>query len=91
VHAVPRAPCADGRARARPTVEAANRDAPAFARIFKEMVLVARPGTPLPRAAKGTVNRKAALVLYDAEIRAVYAPLRKRARPSLTVPQLRGC
>jgi hypothetical protein len=92
MHAVACVPRADGRARARPTVEAANRDAPAvFARIPADMVLVACPGTPLPRAAQGTVNRKAVLVLYDAEIRTVYAPLRTRARPSLTVQQARGC
>jgi long-subunit acyl-CoA synthetase (AMP-forming) len=54
-----------------PAVEEANRMAPAFARIFKEMILVTSPSKPLPRAAKGTVNRKAAVVLYDEEIRAL--------------------
>jgi hypothetical protein len=52
-----------------PAVEEANRSAPAFGRIFKEMILVARPDKPLPRAAKGTVNHKAAIALYDEEIR----------------------
>jgi acyl-CoA synthetase (AMP-forming)/AMP-acid ligase II len=45
----------------RPAVEHANADAPAFARIWKEMILFASPDKPLPRAAKSTVNRKAAL------------------------------
>jgi hypothetical protein len=63
VYAVSRVPCADTHARARPAVEAAYRDAPAFARIFKGMVLAARPSTLLPRAANSTVGRKAALVL----------------------------
>jgi hypothetical protein len=52
-----------------PAVEEANRTAPAFGRIFKEMILVTSPGKPLPRAAKGTVNRKAAILQYEEEIR----------------------
>jgi hypothetical protein len=51
-----------------PAVEEANRTAPAFARIFKEMILAISPRKPLPRAAKSTVNRRAAVVLYDEEI-----------------------
>jgi hypothetical protein len=54
-----------------PAVEEANRSASAFGRIFKEMVLVARPDKPLPHTAKGTVDRKAAIALYDEEIRAL--------------------
>jgi long-subunit acyl-CoA synthetase (AMP-forming) len=52
-----------------PSVEEANRTAPTFGRIFKEMILVTSPNKPLPRAAKGTVNRKAAILQYDEEIR----------------------
>jgi acyl-CoA synthetase (AMP-forming)/AMP-acid ligase II len=55
-----------------PAVEEANRMAPAFARIFKEMILVTSPSKPLPRAAKGTVNRRAALVHYENEIHALW-------------------
>ena len=56
----------------RPTLEDANRAAPAFARIFKEMILVTHPAKPLPRAPKGTVVRKLALVLYEREIQNLF-------------------
>ena len=49
-------------------MEEANSKAPAFARIFKEMIIVTRPDKPLPRAAKGTVVRPQALQLYGEEI-----------------------
>jgi hypothetical protein len=35
------------------------------------MILVARQDAPLPRVAKGSVTRGAALALYDADIRAL--------------------
>ncbi|KAJ3877582.1 putative aminoadipate reductase [Lentinula edodes] len=54
-------------------VEDANRIAPAFSRIFKELILVASPDKPLPRVGKGTVARKAALALYEPEINELYA------------------
>ena len=52
----------------RPLIEMANEVAPAFAKIFKEMIIIADPDKPLPRAAKGNVSRKLALQLYDEEI-----------------------
>ena len=52
----------------RPIVEEANTMAPAFARIFKEMIIVTDPDKPLPRAGKGTIIRKQALTVYDKEI-----------------------
>jgi hypothetical protein len=36
--------------------------------VFKEMILVTQPAKTLPRVGKGTVSRKGALALYDAEI-----------------------
>lgn len=48
----------------RPCVEEANRSQPVFARIFKEMIIVTDPAKPLPRAGKGTVQRKFALAAY---------------------------
>ncbi|TFK46677.1 NAD(P)-binding protein [Heliocybe sulcata] len=55
-----------------PIVEESNRDAPAFSRLFKEMILVSDPERPLPRAAKGTVQRKPTVALYEKEIEALY-------------------
>ena len=52
----------------RPVIEEANRVAPAYARIFKEMIIVTGPAKPLPRAAKGTVVRPQALDAYAHEI-----------------------
>ncbi|PCH36937.1 acetyl-CoA synthetase-like protein [Wolfiporia cocos MD-104 SS10] len=54
-------------------VEEANAIAPAFGRIFKEMILVADPARPFPRAAKGTVIVKQTLKAYEADIDAVYS------------------
>ena len=48
----------------RPVVAEANALAPTFAKIYKEMILVADPKKPFPRAPKGTVVRKQALALY---------------------------
>ncbi|KAL1695048.1 hypothetical protein GGG16DRAFT_109571 [Schizophyllum commune] len=58
-----------------PIVEAANRAAPAYSRIFKELILVAHPDRPLPRTDKGTVIRKLALKVYDEETENIYKAL----------------
>ncbi|KAF9044190.1 hypothetical protein BJ165DRAFT_1479638 [Panaeolus papilionaceus] len=55
-----------------PIVEEANKLAPGFSKVFKELILISSPSKPLPRAGKGTVMRKAALVLYHDEIEAIY-------------------
>ncbi|TFK48709.1 putative aminoadipate reductase [Heliocybe sulcata] len=55
-----------------PVIEEANEDAPAFSRIFKEMVLVTSPNKPMRRAAKGTIMRKATLADYAQEIDELY-------------------
>lgn len=52
----------------RPVVEEANSVAPAFSRIFKELILVADNKKPFLRAEKGTVMRKATLDVYAQEI-----------------------
>lgn len=55
-----------------PAVEEANDTAPAFSRIFKEMILVTSPWKPMMRAPKGTVMRKATLNEYAQEIEDLY-------------------
>ncbi|KIP04467.1 hypothetical protein PHLGIDRAFT_193243, partial [Phlebiopsis gigantea 11061_1 CR5-6] len=55
-----------------PVIEEANAVAPAYARIFKEMIIVTDPAKPLPRAAKGTVVRPQALDAYAQEIDNLY-------------------
>jgi hypothetical protein len=49
----------------RPLVDEANHKAPAFARIFKEMIIVSDPAKPFPRAPKGTMLKKQVMVLYE--------------------------
>ncbi|KAF8174362.1 hypothetical protein K438DRAFT_1849366 [Mycena galopus ATCC 62051] len=55
-----------------PVIEQANENAPAFARIFKEMILVTQPGHPMVRTSKGNVSKKATLVLCNEEIEHLY-------------------
>jgi hypothetical protein len=52
----------------RPIIDEANRVAPEFDRIFKEMILITSKDKPLPRTGKDTVMRKMALKAYDDEI-----------------------
>ncbi|KAF7340995.1 Acetyl-CoA synthetase-like protein [Mycena sanguinolenta] len=54
------------------TIEKANKIAPAYARIYKEMILVTQPGKPLLRASKGTLLKKQSLGLYEQEIEELY-------------------
>ncbi|KAK1757157.1 putative nrps-like enzyme protein [Echria macrotheca] len=56
-----------------PSVEEANRVAPAHARVEKSMILVADPKRPLIRAAKGTIMRAASAAQYAAEIDKLYS------------------
>ncbi|KAH7929522.1 putative aminoadipate reductase [Leucogyrophana mollusca] len=62
-----------------PWVEEANKTAPAFSRIFKDMIIVTRSDKPMPRAGKGTVQKKSALQLYDAEINVLYESVESRS------------
>jgi len=55
----------------RPVVEEANKDAPNFSRIFKEMILVTSTDKPMLRAGKGTVTKKVTIQLYEPEIDAL--------------------
>ncbi|KNZ74034.1 Linear gramicidin synthase subunit D [Termitomyces sp. J132] len=69
-------------------IEEANRIAPAFSRIFKEMILFTSKDKPLPRAGKGTVMRKMALKTYDDEIEGLYATVEQSAKGEDVVPPI---
>lgn len=56
-----------------PSIEEANQEAPAHARVEKSFVLVTSPGRPLPRAGKGTLVRAPSIAQYTAEIDRLYA------------------
>ncbi|RDB20216.1 Non-canonical non-ribosomal peptide synthetase FUB8 [Hypsizygus marmoreus] len=64
-----------------PIIEEANKYAPAFSRIFKEMILIAAKDKPLPRTGKGTVMRKAALSAYDDEIKILFETIEASTKP----------
>ncbi|KAH8102917.1 hypothetical protein BXZ70DRAFT_1057354, partial [Cristinia sonorae] len=51
-----------------PYVEEANKHAPAFARLFKETIIIAHHSRPFARAAKGTAIRKLVIQAYQEEI-----------------------
>ncbi|KAK6223442.1 putative secondary metabolism biosynthetic enzyme [Pestalotiopsis sp. IQ-011] len=55
-----------------PSIEEANRDAPAHARIEKSLVFAAAPDRPLIRAGKGTLQRTASLEQYRRTIDELY-------------------
>ena len=58
-----------------PTIDHANEDAPAYARIFKDMVVITFPGKPFLRAGKGTVQRRMTLDQYQIELDALYSAI----------------
>ncbi|EIW83469.1 acetyl-CoA synthetase-like protein [Coniophora puteana RWD-64-598 SS2] len=68
-----------------PYIEDANSAAPAFSRIFKSTVLVAKAEKPFPRAGKGTVLRKATLNEYKTEIDALYENFSQDSTSELAV------
>ncbi|KAF8840152.1 acetyl-CoA synthetase-like protein [Paxillus ammoniavirescens] len=55
-----------------PVIEEANMTAPAFSRIFKEMILIASKSKPILRTHKGTLQKKATVKVYETEIDALY-------------------
>ncbi|KAJ3758360.1 acetyl-CoA synthetase-like protein [Lentinula raphanica] len=69
-----------------PHVEEANRLVPAFSRIYKETILVSSLDKPLPRAAKGTILRKATYQLYEKEIDRLYETIESNANSSPVDP-----
>lgn len=69
-----------------PYVEKANKDAPAFSRIFKEMILVATPEKPLLRSPKGTVMKAATLREYETEIGMLYEAVESSGSMSSAQP-----
>ncbi|KAI6138696.1 putative non-ribosomal peptide synthetase [Pisolithus thermaeus] len=69
-----------------PVVEEANKDAPNFSRIFKEMILVTSRDKPMTRAGKGTVTKKATISLYESEIDALYQSVEASAITGIEVP-----
>lgn len=55
-----------------PYVVDANKSAPAHAQLSRDMIMFAKPGKPFLRLAKGTVQRKTTVKLYEEEIEELY-------------------
>ncbi|PQE32867.1 NRPS-like enzyme protein [Rutstroemia sp. NJR-2017a WRK4] len=55
-----------------PSIHKANEVCPAHARIEKDFIIFTSPDKPLPRAGKGTVQRKLVLHLYQTELDGLY-------------------
>lgn len=60
-----------------PTVQKANSQCPAHARVSKSHILFTTSEKPMSRASKGTVQRKLTIASYAAEIDALYADVDK--------------
>ena len=56
----------------RPLVDEANKTAPSFSRIFKDMILIKAPEKPIPRTPKGSIQKKVTIKTYASEIDALY-------------------
>ncbi|KAJ8126523.1 hypothetical protein O1611_g7114 [Lasiodiplodia mahajangana] len=55
-----------------PSVETANKECPSHGRIHSNMIIFTSAAKPMLRAAKGTVQRRMTLNLYEAELNALY-------------------
>ncbi|KAI9685585.1 MAG: putative NRPS-like protein biosynthetic cluster [Bathelium mastoideum] len=62
-----------------PSIEEANRECPAHAKVAKTHILFASPKKPVLRAGKGTIQRAVTLNRFESEIEALYADADKIA------------
>ncbi|SJL02274.1 uncharacterized protein ARMOST_05600 [Armillaria ostoyae] len=69
-----------------PTVKKMNQFAPQHSRLFKEMIIVTKPGRPLTYTAKNTVRRQAALNDYNAEIETLYKTVEDSTQAGILPP-----
>ncbi|KAI0070731.1 acetyl-CoA synthetase-like protein, partial [Panus rudis PR-1116 ss-1] len=69
-----------------PTVEKMNEYAPQHSRIFKEMIMVARPSKPFQYTAKNTARRQAIINDYEQEIEALYAAVAETIQADIAPP-----
>ncbi len=49
-------------------MEEANHQAPAFSKIYRDMIIVAPPAKSLLRSSKGSIHRKSSLDAFSTEI-----------------------
>ncbi|EED77357.1 predicted protein, partial [Postia placenta Mad-698-R] len=69
-----------------PSVEKMNAFAPQHSRIFKEMILIAKPSKPFSYTHKGTVRRAPAIKDYEEEINALYDAVDSSSQSAMEPP-----
>ncbi|CAG9950654.1 unnamed protein product [Clonostachys rosea f. rosea IK726] len=67
-------------------VKEANKDAPKFGRVPRELLLIAKPDKPFLRSAKGTIQRRLTITEYEPEIDELYNNVEKGLLVSGLVP-----
>ncbi|SJL14870.1 uncharacterized protein ARMOST_18345 [Armillaria ostoyae] len=70
------------------TVTKVNEQAPQHSRIYKEMILIAKPSKPFEFTAKGTLRRNAILKAYEQEIEDLYKAIDGVSQTDVVIPQL---
>ncbi|KAJ7233038.1 hypothetical protein C8J57DRAFT_1090832 [Mycena rebaudengoi] len=70
-----------------PTVEKMNAFAPQHSRIFKEMIIVAKPSKKFTYTAKMTARRQAIIADYASEISNLYATVEETTQSNITPPE----
>ncbi|GLA90361.1 putative NRPS-like protein biosynthetic cluster [Aspergillus tubingensis] len=63
-----------------PSIQQANEDCPAHARIAKSHILFTTPEKPMLRAGKGTIQRAGTLAMYASELDTLYADAERLAQ-----------
>ncbi|KAH0828784.1 acetyl-CoA synthetase-like protein [Lanmaoa asiatica] len=74
-----------------PWVEEANRTAPAFSRIFKEMILITHGDKPMQRTAKGSIQKRVVIKDYESEIDTLYQTIEHTSRSLVHIPTPLAC
>ncbi|TFK38857.1 hypothetical protein BDQ12DRAFT_629926 [Crucibulum laeve] len=70
-----------------PTVQKMNTFAPQHSRLFKEMIIVAKPSKPFHYTAKSTARRQAIINDYHDEIEALYASVEESTQSNIPPPR----
>lgn len=68
-----------------PVMEEANHQAPAFSKIYRDMIIVAPPAKSLLRSSKGSVHRKSSLDAFSTEISYLYSSIKSNTGLSSSV------
>ncbi|KAK0196977.1 hypothetical protein F5146DRAFT_1153799, partial [Armillaria mellea] len=69
-----------------PTVERTNAFAPQHSRLFKEMILVAKPDKPFKYTSKNTARRQVILEDYSEEILDLYKSVEESTQTAISLP-----